>query len=858
MEKIVAFSTSYRWLILAAALVASAVSLGVTVTHFRINTEVEKLIDPELPWRKREIAFDNAFPQRANLIVAVIDGETPEIAEKGAADLAAALSVRKDLFEDVYRPDGGPFFSKNGLLLMSAAELNETTDQLIRQQGLLGPLSSDPSLRGLARTLVLVAEGIERGEAKLDDLQVAFDRIGYAVGKVLMGEPARLSWQLLLSNGATSVTDLRKFILIKPILNFGELEAGARATKQIRDAAGALGFNKPSGPRLRLTGPVVVADEEFATIAEDAGLNYGISGVAIVLLLWLAVRSVRLTLAVLLTTSVGLVVTAAIGIILVREFNPISVAFAALFVGLGVDFGIQFAVRYGSERSKHGTLDSALRATARAIAWPLTLAAISLFAGFLAFVPTSFRGVSELGLIAGAGMIVAYLSALTLLPALIAILRPQASPTATDAAWLSWVDVWIARRRRSIIAVTGLVTLAGIPLLMALPFDSDPMHLRSEQTKAISTYVELRRNAQTNPNAIDVLVPTIESVPQQTRKLERLKSVASTTSIMTFVPTDQNAKLAAISDVAELFDPILSPQLKQAAPTDDEKVRALTDAANALRRVEDKDQNKRSAAQRLARFLEDLAAGPKAMRDKAGHDLLDDFGLLINRLRDLLHPEPITLDNLPERLKADWIAKDGQARIEVHPKGDAEDDLALHRFVRQVRLAAAHATGAPISASESGAAVLRAFKQAGLTAFVHIFFILCVALRKPRDVAMTLCPLVLAMLWTLMALHLVGLPLNFANIIALPLMLAVGVAFHIYYVIAWRAGVVDMLASSLTRAIFFSALTTGTAFGSLILSSHPGTASMGKLLALSLFFTLVAAFFVVPAFLGPPPKGSEA
>ncbi len=112
----------------------------------------------------------------------------------------------------------------------------------------------------------------------------------------------------------------------------------------------------------------------------------------------------------------------------------------------------------------------------------------------------------------------------------------------------------------------------------------------------------------------------------------------------------------------------------------------------------------------------------------------------------------------------------------------------------------------------------------------------------------------LATLWTLEALYLIGMPLNFANIIALPLMLAVGVAFHIYYVIAWRAGVADMLASSLTRAIFFSALTTGTAFGSLVLSSHPGTASMGKLLALSLFFTLVAAFFIVPAFLGPPPK----
>src|SRR6185436_12391229 len=94
--------------------------------------------------------------------------------------------------------------------------------------------------------------------------------------------------------------------------------------------------------------------------------------------------------------------------------------------------------------------------------------------------------------------------------------------------------------------------------------------------------------------------------------------------------------------------------------------------------------------------------------------------------------------------------------------------------------------------------------------------------------------------------------LNFANIIALPLMFGVGVAFHIYYIVAWRAGVSDMLASNLTRAIFFSALTTGTAFGSLWLSSHPGTASMGELLAISLLCTLVAALVFLPALLGVP------
>ena len=142
-------------------------------------------------------------------------------------------------------------------------------------------------------------------------------------------------------------------------------------------------------------------------------------------------------------------------------------------------------------------------------------------------------------------------------------------------------------------------------------------------------------------------------------------------------------------------------------------------------------------------------------------------------------------------------------------------------------------------------------------AFIAIFAILYIAMRSVKDVALALGPLALAGVMSLEAAQLLGMSLDFANIIALPLMFAVGVAFHIYYLIAWRKGVADMLASSLTRAIFFSSLTTGIAFGSLCLSSHPGTAGMGKLLAISLFFTLLAAFFIVPAFLGPPPDLDE-
>jgi hopanoid biosynthesis associated RND transporter like protein HpnN len=559
---------------------------------------------------------------------------------------------------------------------------------------------------------------------------------------------------------------------------------------------------------------------------------------------------------VIITTFAGLIVTAALGLAMVKELNPISVAFAALFVGLGIDFGIQFSVRYRADRYEQPTLESAIRAAARGVGWSLTLAAVSLVAGFFAFLPTAFRGVSELGLIAGVGMIVAFLFSLTLLPALIAVFKPEGEKAAVQTEWLVGVDPWIIRNRKPILIAVGLVTLAGAPLLWNLPFDSNPMHLRSPKTQSIATYLDLIKNPETSPNLIDVLAPNVEAVPALTKTLAALPVTASVNSIDTFVPRDQDKKLAQIADTAQLLDPVLNPGRRPPPPTDADNVKALKDAATALNGVANDakgDAKGAQAAKQLAGTLDKLAAGPVPQREAASFALTKDLGPLLARLRDLLHPDKITLDNLPPQLKADWVAADGRARIEVHPKGDSNDDQVLRTFSDEVLKVAPHATGAPVATTQSSYTILGAFVQAAVTAFVLIFVILSVALRKPWDVAMTLGPLVIATLWTLMALRIVGMPLNFANIIALPLMLAVGVAFHIYYVIAWRAGVNDMLASSLTRAIFFSALTTGSAFGSLVLSSHPGTASMGKLLALSLFFTLVAAFFVVPATLGEPP-----
>jgi hypothetical protein len=217
-----------------------------------------------------------------------------------------------------------------------------------------------------------------------------------------------------------------------------------------------------------------------------------------------------------------------------------------------------------------------------------------------------------------------------------------------------------------------------------------------------------------------------------------------------------------------------------------------------------------------------------------------------------LQAEPITDTTLPGDLTAQWLKPDGRARVDVYPKGDPNDNEVLRQFARAVLAVVPDATGGPISILESGNTVIRAFIEAGGWALASIAFLLWIVLRRFTDVLLTLIPLLVAGIVTLELCVLIGMPLNFANIIALPLLLGVGVAFKIYYITAWRAGQTGLLQSILTRAVIFSAMTTATAFGSLGLSSHPGTSTMGKLLALSLACTLSAAVLFQPVLMGPP------
>jgi hopanoid biosynthesis associated RND transporter like protein HpnN len=382
-------------------------------------------------------------------------------------------------------------------------------------------------------------------------------------------------------------------------------------------------------------------------------------------------------------------------------------------------------------------------------------------------------------------------------------------------------------------------------------FDFNPIHLRSPRVESVATLTDLMHDPDRSPNTLEVIRPNLAAADRLAAVFRSDATVYSAHTLSSFIPTSQPEKIALIADAANLVDFTLNP-LEIAPPaTDTEVIDSLKRAATKLQQAPLEDPALRADARRLAGELAALARGSPAARAQAEQMLLPGFVTTLEQIRAWLRPQPVSSATLPPEIVRQWQTPDGRARVSVLPQGDSNDDAVLRRFVTAGTRIAPDATGTAIYLQAYGRAVVDAFLEAGVLSFVAICGLLLLALRRIRDVAITMAPIVLTGLLTMGTCVLIGQPLNFANIIALPLLFGIGVAFHIYFVMSWRSGGAHLLTSSLARGVFFSALATATGFGSLWASSHPGTASMGELLMISLVWTLASALLFQPALMGP-------
>jgi hopanoid biosynthesis associated RND transporter like protein HpnN len=835
-----------RLVALAATLLA-AVSLWYTIADLRIDTDTTDMISADVPFRQHDRAFARAFPEFTNPIVAVIEGTVPERVQIAAGALADALRADRDHFSAVDYPAGLPFFARQGLLFLEVEELALLTDRLAEAQPLLAALAEDPNLRGLGAFTALALEQ-QSGDAVLPaELDRLFGDMAVVVEAQLEGDPAELSWRTLLDDGADGAVQ-RQLVVAQPRLDYASLAPASEAIAALRAAAARLDIDPPHGLQLRLTGGAVLEDEELESVAAGALTASVVTTIAVVLLLFWGLRSWRLIVATLLTLAVGLLVTAGFTALAIGRLNLISVAFAVLFVGLGVDFGIHVVLRYQEQIRRDASQIQAIERAAQNVAGALTLSALCAALGFLSFVPTAYLGLAELGIISAFGMLGAWLASLTLLPALLSLMPLKKAPPIAQRGMLLPIE----RHSRTILTLAAIAALASLFALPHLAFDFDPLNLKDPQAESVMTFHLLKADPETSPHVIDILAPSLEQANRIVGNLARLRPVGEVMTVESFVPEAQDEKLELIESLAWFLGPLLQPT--EAAPLDaderDEALgrlrRALADGLSGERAAE---RNPGTAA--LARALGQLpAAGGQRAAAQAELEarLMGLLPVLLDDLRQALEADPVSLPDLPAEVREQWLTPDGQARVLVRPAWQIDDNEELRAFAEAVLAEVSYATGTPIVVLEGGDAVVRAFTQASVLALVLIAAVLALILHNLRDIILVLAPIVLAALLTAASAVLLGLSLNFANVIVLPLLLGLGVSGAIHVVMRERQHG-DIVGTSTPRAVVFSGLTTIASFGALALSDHLGLASMGQLLTIAILWSLVCTLVVLPGML---------
>ena len=846
------------WIVIAV-LALSAAGLYYSSGHLAINTDTADMLSPELPWRQSNIREAKAFPQYQDTIVIVIDAPTEDGAQDASLRIGQQLQQRPALFSGVFLGQDAPFFRREGLLFMDIDELQDLSDKLSIMQPFLARLAARPTLAGLFDTLGLALDEVDKGDAP--PLGPALDRIAGSLVDADQGRPGHLSWQALITDKDADAEARRRIITVKPVLDFGRLLPGKPAVEAIRTLVARMGLER-QGIRVRLTGGVTLAYEELQSVSRGAGLAGLLSLLAVTLVLIIGLRSFWTLLASLVTLLVGLSLTASFAALAIGELNMISVAFAVLYIGLGVDFAIHYCLKY-QEDLQWLAQDQALLASGHSMVGSLSLCALTTAVGFYAFVPTDYSGVAELGIISGTGIFISLILSLTLLPALLHLLpepvalRPARTRESRHLQYLLHVLLALPQTRpRTIIIVSTLLAVVSLALLPKARFDPNPLNLQDPTTESVQTYRELLAESDGAAWSIVSLAHSRAQARALRQRLEGLPSVDRVLSVDSFIASDQADKLDIIEEMGLILGdiPAFSPPATRPDPAREiDSMQRLARKLDAFLATHPDDPLAPAVAHLRQALDKGLQTRPDATRLAALRErLLGTLPGRLDRLRESLEAEPYSLKTLPEAIRARWVSPQGLYRLEVYPRGNLADPDVLRRFVADVRTVDPAATDSPVVFLEAARAVVHAFQQAFSYALVITILILFLLLRPRRDSLLVLTPLLLGGLLTAAASVVLDIPFNFANIIALPLLLGIGVDSGVHMVHRYRGGLEpghSLLATSTARGVLFSALTTICSFGNLAFSHHQGTASMGIMLTLGLMFTLLSTLFLLPALL---------
>lgn len=851
LERLTGFALLKPASFVLLAVILTIFAIYYVAANISIQTDTDEMIDPNLPFRKTYDEFNKTFPQFANSFVIVIDGDSPEAAEATQAELYRRLAPQTRLYKSVYAPGAGEFFETNGFLYLDFDKLVALSDQLASAEPVLAAIAEDQSLRGLLNILSDAVDDILEGDEPPEKLTDVLQEMTETAQASDHGDEAPLSWQGIFLDEEDLKDAKRRLLILQPELDFTQFHSAKAALDAARTVAAEVAA--ANGPvTMRFTGKIALNADELKSVSDGALLSGTLSLILVALVLGFGLRSTRLVLAALATLVIGLVWTGAFGLWAVGYFNIISVAFAVLFIGLGIDFAIHFVLRYQEEvRGGHNTNQALIKASS-SVGAPLALCAPTTALAFYAFVPTDYAGLAQLGLISGTGMFISFFTSLTLLPALLALM-PLAHGKKTHNPHAKREAGFLAKNGRGIAVVGFALGALALILVPKVDFDFDPINLKDPRTESVAAFFDLLDGGKTSPYVIQIMATSIDEVATIKAAVKPLPQVDEVITLESYVPKNQDAKLDVI-DVTSLFmEPVFLVRGTGSTPSEKENIdaiRTFREKAVQLQAMYPTFEVTPAvvAFANVLSSFETTGENGNAKRQLLAANLFAYFPALLDRLEAGLLARPVTLQDLPDGITSRYRAENGHQRLEVFPAETLNNAKSVEDFVLAVSEKATQATGSPVQIYNAGIIVKTSMAQASITAGVIIVLFLLLVLRRFSSVALITVPVALAAVLTGALMVLLDLSFNFANVIVIPLLIGLGVdsGIHLVYRAHEEEKRVKLLSSSTPKAVLLSALTTVGSFGTLALSSHLGTASMGILLTISIFMILLATLLVLP------------
>jgi len=868
----------WAWWIIAISLVLAVVSVYYTYHHLTFRTNRSDLVasDQRLLQLGEQLSQD--FGSRDDLVVVVENGH-PSQTKAFAEALAQELKKYPQDFPEIFYRLQPEAFKKWALLYLEPQQIQEIKGKLQEHQPLLTELAAQPNLTHFY-------QGVNREftNSMLGELFVGFLKEDKANDKIpdlsllvaslrglQQGIEGRQAYSSPLAgffikgledldNAGYFLTENDKYLMFLVTPRKDGFNQASTSTELLRDLVARVQAKFPD-LKAGVTGPMALEADEMGSAMGDIALATWLSLAGQMLLLILFLRSLRRPLLEGLVLVVSLCWTFAVATLVVGHLNLLSIVFAPLMLGMTIDFGVHWFCRLEEEQVFQGkTNGNAMTCTMHRAAPAIIYAALAAAASFVPLTLTGFKGLAELGLILTIGVLLTLVATLTLLPSLVLVTErynyhePLRTCPGTPRPFLS-----LSWRNPGLVVALGLIftALGGVSLLH-VNFDLNPLHLQNQKTESVVWEMKLLKDSRYSTAFGAITTRSLEDLKAKSAALKKLPTVSHVESILSFFPEHPEAKREHLAGLAPIFEQVsFPPTLTQ--PSNPQELAAVLGGIHfKLARALESDPSLaqvKEARDLLAQIIPSLkTAGPEASANLAvfEHKFFQDLKDKWDFFRDGVHSSLPRLTDLPAEVRDRFISPQGTFLLRVFSSEDIWDPVPLGRFVEDLQRIDPDVTGDPVLLYFFTSAFRNACLWAAGIGLLFITIMLWGVFRSLKLTLLALIPLFVGTGWTLNLMWLLGIPFNQANVLFLPLILGEGIEFGIIILVRWQmeeSARVITLPASTAKGVLLAALTTTVGFGSLMVSGHQGTFSLGLLATVGSLSVLLASLSVLPAFL---------